>query len=333
VLIDGVVLTGGRASRLSGTPKAGLLVSGRTLLEHTITALRLCRHIAVVGAVPEGVLLPPRIQVTREDPLFGGPAAGVAAGAALLASIVHHHSDVTLVLACDIPGVSDAVPLLLDALATDAGGDGVIAVDSTGTPNPLVAAYRTNSLRRALAAHPAADGLSMRSLIESLDLTAVPVPDQYLDDVDTWADAARFGIVVPPGVVTRPESAAGPDHTTAPSTDASAPAAHPAPSAADTDAALARWSEELARELGLSGVEIDITSILSLAGKVAHAVVRPAAPLTTFLVGYAAGQAATGALSAHDAITAASTAALRLSAEYGSATTTEASSTPLSPAP
>lgn len=298
MLIDGVVLTGGKSSRLSGTPKAGLLVAGRTLLEHTVTALSLCRHISVVGTVPSGVLLPPRIQVTREDPLFGGPAAGVAAGAKALASIVHHHSDVTIVLACDMPGVSDAVPLLLEALESVTGGDGVIAVDSTGTPQPLVAAYRTDSLRRALAGHPAVDGLSMRVLIDSLDLTGVPVPDQFLDDVDTWADAARFGIVPPPS---------------------------------DTDAALAQWSEDLARELGLSGVDIDIDLILGLAGKVAHAVVRPAAPLTTFLVGYAAGQAATGALSAHDAITAASTAALRLSAEYGSAADIGAAPTPPSP--
>ena len=300
MLIDGVVLTGGKSSRLSGTPKAGLLVSGRTLLEHTVTALSLCRHISVVGTVPPGVLLPPRIQVTREDPLFGGPAAGVAAGAAALASIVHHHSDVTIVLACDMPGVSGAVPLLLEALESVAGGDGVIAVDSTGALQPLVAAYRTDSLRRALAGHPAIDGLSMRDLIDSLDLTGVPVPDQFLDDVDTWADAARFGIVAPPS---------------------------------DTDAALAQWSADLARELGLSGVDIDISLILGLAGKVAHAVVRPAAPLTTFLVGYAAGQAATGALSAHDAITAASTAALRLSAEYGSAAKMGPAPTPPSPGP
>ena len=319
-MIDGVVLTGGKSSRLAGTPKAGLLVSGRTLLEHTITALSLCRHIAVVGTVPHGVLLPLRIQVTREDPLFGGPAAGVAAGAAALASIVHHHSDITIVLACDMPGVSGAVPLLLDALESVAGGDGVIAVDSTGIPQPLVAAYRTDSLRRALAGHPAVDGLSMRDLIDSLDLAAVPVPDQFLDDVDTWADAARFGIVEPPVV---PNESPAPVSSTATPAPAAAPAATPV-ATSDTDAALARWSDDLARELGLAGVDIDINLILGLAGKVAHAVVRPAAPLTTFLVGYAAGQAATGALSAHEAITAASTAALRLSAEYGSAPPTPA---------
>lgn len=295
MLIDGVVLTGGKSSRLSGTPKSALLLHGRTLLEHSLDALGLCRHIVVVGTVPPGVELPRRIQLTRETPLFGGPAAGVAAGAAVLASIVHHHSDVTIVLACDMPGVSNAVPLLLAALAELTGGDGVIAVDSTGTPQPLVAAYRTDSLRRAIAAQPTVDGLAMYTLLASLDLTPVAVPDRFVDDIDTWADAARFGI--------------------APEVAQPAPTAAPVDRSA-TDAELAAWSEQLARELGLSEVEISIDAILSLAGKVAHAVVRPAAPLTTFLVGYAAGRASAGALDANEAITAASAAALRLSGEY-----------------
>ncbi|CAD6007945.1 DUF6457 domain-containing protein [Agreia sp. COWG] len=58
------------------------------------------------------------------------------------------------------------------------------------------------------------------------------------------------------------------------------------------DVTLAEWSEALANELGLAGLDVDVDAILSLAGTAAHAVVRPAAPLTTFLVGYAAGRAA-----------------------------------------
>jgi hypothetical protein len=51
------------------------------------------------------------------------------------------------------------------------------------------------------------------------------------------------------------------------------------------------WAERLAAELGMSEVPIDIDAVLGLAGRVAHTVVRPAAPLSTFLVGYAAGLA------------------------------------------
>jgi hypothetical protein len=37
-----------------------------------------------------------------------------------------------------------------------------------------------------------------------------------------------------------------------------------------------------------------VKAVLGLAGVAAHRVVRPAAPLTTYLVGYAAGRAAAG---------------------------------------
>ncbi len=59
--------------------------------------------------------------------------------------------------------------------------------------------------------------------------------------------------------------------------------------------ALAEWSTRLTAELGLEGLEVDIDAVLALAGRIAHAVMRPAAPLTTYLVGYAAGYAAASA--------------------------------------
>jgi hypothetical protein len=55
---------------------------------------------------------------------------------------------------------------------------------------------------------------------------------------------------------------------------------------------LDRWVHRLQQELGLDpGLEVDIGGLLDLARVAAHEVDRPAAPLTTFLVGYAAGRA------------------------------------------
>ena len=52
---------------------------------------------------------------------------------------------------------------------------------------------------------------------------------------------------------------------------------------------LSDWAAALVAELELpAGVEIDIPLVLDLARDAAHGVARPAAPLTTFLVGYAA---------------------------------------------
>lgn len=57
----------------------------------------------------------------------------------------------------------------------------------------------------------------------------------------------------------------------------------------EKDALLRAWCEELTQELGLGDLEVDIDAVLGLAGVAAHSVVRPAAPLTTFLAAYAAG--------------------------------------------
>jgi len=53
---------------------------------------------------------------------------------------------------------------------------------------------------------------------------------------------------------------------------------------------LDEWVAALAAELGVD-VEVDIRLLLEVARDAAHQVDRPAAPLTTFLVGYAAGRA------------------------------------------
>lgn len=55
--------------------------------------------------------------------------------------------------------------------------------------------------------------------------------------------------------------------------------------------ALNEWLEAATRELGLDATEIDIATVLDVAKHVAHEVARPAAPLSTFLLGVALGSA------------------------------------------
>lgn len=57
------------------------------------------------------------------------------------------------------------------------------------------------------------------------------------------------------------------------------------------DETLEEWCRLLLRAFELEDVEVDINEVLSLAGVAAHSVVRPAAPLTTFIAGFAAGLA------------------------------------------
>ena len=80
-----------------------------------------------------------------------------------------------------------------------------------------------------------------------------------------------------------------------------------------TDRLLAKWADTLVNELAIQGLTVDVEAVLSLAGVAAHSVVRPAAPLTTFLVGYAAGvAAASGSASPDEAAADATIAARRI---------------------
>jgi CO/xanthine dehydrogenase Mo-binding subunit len=53
--------------------------------------------------------------------------------------------------------------------------------------------------------------------------------------------------------------------------------------------ALESWVDELATALGVDPAEVDVTRLLDVARDAAHSVARPAAPLTTYLVGLATG--------------------------------------------
>lgn len=71
------------------------------------------------------------------------------------------------------------------------------------------------------------------------------------------------------------------------------------------------WVQALSSELGIDG-PVDARLLLDVARDAAHQVERPAAPLTTFLVGYAAGLQGGGA----DAVAAAAAVATRLAATW-----------------
>lgn len=53
---------------------------------------------------------------------------------------------------------------------------------------------------------------------------------------------------------------------------------------------LERWIDQVCQELGLDPADVDRDLVLDLARDVAHGVARPAAPLTTYLLGLAVGR-------------------------------------------
>ena len=195
---DAVILAGGRSSRLGGVPKQALVFKGSSLLERALAAASGAGRTVVVGdtASLPAATLPAGVLACREEPAFAGPAAAIAAGVETLAA-AGAAAPYTLVLACDMPLVSDAVTLLRAALLAAPGADGIVACGPDGRVQPLAGFYSTDGLRRSareLAERGALVNGSVRALLASLDVQLVTVPAGTTSDVDTWDDAAALGI-------------------------------------------------------------------------------------------------------------------------------------------
>lgn len=196
--VDAIVLTGGRSSRLEFVAKSELHFGNETLLQRTLSAVSAARTIVVVGPDP-GEPLPAGVLRTQENPPFGGPVEGIHAGLMKLAEHSAEATDAVLVLACDMPHIDRAIPLLVQGLMDNPGSDGVIALDRDRL-QPLAAGIRSVQLGDLLAHHQSTGslaGMSMFHFIDDLNLTRIAVPDGATDDVDTWEDARRLGALAP----------------------------------------------------------------------------------------------------------------------------------------
>lgn len=298
-----VILAGGMSRRLGGVPKAGLMLDGQTLLARTVdAAAQLCdagsvgsaatsttadggeaveARIAVVGPVEllgEWVATAQArhdIIVVQEDPPFSGPASGIAAGLAALGADAGH----VLVLACDMPAAGQLVQCLAAQLPGGVPGTGVMAVDG-GRNQPLAAIYPVAELLAAVEEARAAHRLenaSVFSLVANVNMKDCAVPTGLTADIDTWADARAQGIAA---------GSAGAEGR----------------QLENQDEVLQAWTQKLLEAFEIGDIDVDVHAVLNVAGVAAHSIVRPAAPLTTFIAGLAAGIAA-GAGQAPEAVT------------------------------
>ncbi len=194
---------------------------------------------------------------TWEVPEGGGPLAALGAGLRLTTA------ERVLVLSADLPFLGPGTVDALLGAAGQPGREGALCIDPGGRDQPLVAAYRAEPLRRELALlateYGGLAGLPLRLLTAELDLARVDAGPDAAFDCDTWDDiaAARARI-------------------------------------REHGAVLDEWITSVKNELGIE-LDVDTGVLLDLARDAAHGVARPAAPLTTFLVGYAAARASAGA--------------------------------------
>ena len=194
---DALILSGGRSSRLGGVAKSQLVYDGATLLTRSLAAAAGAGAIVVVG--PDAEELPAGVLTCREEPAFAGPAAAIGAGlVALERARGPQRAAMTLILACDMPKVGQAVAALRAALlAGGPGSEGVMASSPDGRRQPLAGFYGTGALQRAVHEMEESRGLpgaSVFALLARLDVRSVTVPAGATDDVDTWDDATALGV-------------------------------------------------------------------------------------------------------------------------------------------
>jgi molybdopterin-guanine dinucleotide biosynthesis protein A len=212
------------------------------------------RVLAACSGAARTIVVGPRRPTCRPVVWAREEPPGGGPLAALAAGLRHVTGGTVLVLSADLPFLRPGTVAAL--LAPDAGAEGAVVHD--GRDQPLVAAYRTGPLRREIALlhaeHGRLSGLPLRLLLPALRLRRVPASREDVLDCDTWEDigAARARIR---------------EHGTV----------------------LDEWTAAVKAELDID-LDVDITALLGAARDAAHGVTRPAAPLTTFLVGYAAGR-------------------------------------------
>ncbi|MET7933388.1 NTP transferase domain-containing protein [Streptomyces sp. NPDC005322] len=238
------------------------------------------RVLGACRGAGETVVVGPRRPTVRPVRWAREEPPGGGPVAAVAAGVRHTTAPVLLVLSADLPFLTEET---LHALLTGLGeAEGVVLTDSDGREQPLVAAYRAEPLRREIALlateHGGLGGLPLRLLTAELTLGRLHHPSASFD-CDTWEDitTARTRI-------------------------------------REHGSVLDEWIAAVKAELGID-LDVDTTALLDLARDAAHGVTRPAAPLTTFLVGYAAAQRGGGPEVLADATAKAAALAARWAAE------------------
>ncbi|UGT64049.1 NTP transferase domain-containing protein [Nocardia asteroides] len=183
---DAVVLAGGRASRMGGVDKPGIVVGGRSLLDAALAAVAGCARIAVVG--PERAGLGPAVHQTREQPPGSGPVAALAAG---LAALGAEPAPLVVVLAADLPFLTaDTVRRLIEHLGA---ADAAFAADRDGRPQYLIGVWRRSALDAALAGLGSPVNHPMKALVPAAS-TVLELPGT--DDCDTAEQVLRARTVL-----------------------------------------------------------------------------------------------------------------------------------------
>jgi molybdopterin-guanine dinucleotide biosynthesis protein A len=190
--VAGVILAGGRNSRMGGVDKAFLRVGGETILARTLGVLRRCfAHVVVVSNTPEKYA-GYAVDVTADELVGLGPLGGLHAA---LGRIRAPHAFVT---ACDMPYLRDEP---IRYLVSRLGDQDAIVPHWDGDIEPLHALYAAR-LRPRIVEAAARGARALRDVLPELDVEYVPQAamaqvagaEESFRNVNTPEEAARFAV-------------------------------------------------------------------------------------------------------------------------------------------
>jgi molybdopterin-guanine dinucleotide biosynthesis protein A len=234
--IDTIIVAGGKSQRLNFVDKLELKIQDETILN------------LVINDAPKKTIVVGKQRNTQKEVIWvedlfpdTGPAAGVWSG------LQKVESEYVLLLAGDQPFLGEYVSKLCE----NSQGDGCWLMTADKIGQPLASCVRVSVLKNLLEESKGVNA-SLRVLLGTMDLLAIEVSDDVVQDLDTWSDVAK---------VMRERGSM-------------------------TDA----WLKNIADKLKVDHEILDIDKVLDLTREVAHNIERKAAPLTTFLLGYAAGK-------------------------------------------
>jgi molybdopterin-guanine dinucleotide biosynthesis protein A len=192
--VAGVILAGGRNSRMGGIDKAFLRVGGETIFARTLSVLRRCfAHVVVVSNTPEKYA-GYAVDVTPDELVGLGPLGGLHAA---LGRIPTRYAFVT---ACDMPYLREEPIRYLVSRLRD---QDAIVPHWDGDIEPLHALYAAR-LRPRIAEATARGARALRDFLPELEveyvsqaaMAEVAGAEESFRNVNTPEEAARFAVQV-----------------------------------------------------------------------------------------------------------------------------------------
>ncbi|WP_280499157.1 molybdenum cofactor guanylyltransferase [Nocardia cyriacigeorgica] len=182
---DAIVLAGGRASRMGGVDKPAIVIGGRSMLHVALDAVAGCGQTVVVG--PRRPELDPNVWQVREVPPGAGPVAAIGAGVRALGAGAAPR---IVVLAADLPFLTEWAVADLLRRSDQSGADAVFAADESGRPQYLIGVWRRDALSARLSRLDSLVNQPMKALVPD-DTVMVRLNGITDCDTDEEVRAAR----------------------------------------------------------------------------------------------------------------------------------------------